>query len=115
MEVSYNGNNKGAYFQTVGQSTTNDPYLNGLAYGSSLIGIRENKVDIIQYNNLFSTTELLSNPTFNTSTGRTVGTGRTIGDDGAEHATGNTGTLTSTPSGTPYTTSDIFRCALHIT
>ena len=113
MEVSYNWDNKWAYYATYPEWWQPDAYINGLGYWNKLIWIRKHYVDIIQWNNLFSSTDLVSNPTFSGSTWWTVGAWWTIWDNWATH-TSWTATLSTTPNWTPYTTSDLFRCSMKI-
>ena len=115
MEDYWNGNNKGAYYAFEAWGAIGNWYLNGISYWDYLFWIRQGGVDKIPAFSLFDEwSQKLANTDLSSSTWRTVGTGWTITDNGAEHATGNTGTLVSnTVSGT-YTSSDRFRVAVKI-
>lgn len=89
-------------------------YENWLLFGNYAIWIRQRRVDVIDYNNLFDeNSQLLPNPDLSDSTWWTVGTWWTITDDWAVHTTWETWTLNSTPTWS-YTSSDVMRCVLKI-
>lgn len=114
-EDYWNDADKGSLYSYIPYSSSDTTwYENWLLFGKYAIGIRQRRVDVIDYNNLFDeNSQLLPNPDLSSSTGWTVGTWWTITDDWAVHTTGTTWTLNSTPTWS-YTTSDVMRCVLKI-
>ena len=115
MEDMFNGNNKGAYYAFEAWGSIGNGYLNGVTYGDNLFAIRQTGIDKLPAYNFFDVgNQLLTNTDLSDSTGRTFGTGRTATTNGAEHTTGNTGTLVSDAITGTYTSSDKFRVAVSV-
>lgn len=89
-------------------------YENWLLYWKYAIGIRQRRIDVLDYENLFDeNNQLLPNPDLSSSDDWTVGTWWTITDEWAVHTTWETWTLQSTPTWS-YTTTDVMRCVFKI-
>ena len=91
-------------------------YINWLTYWEEAIGIRQSAIDVVNYKHAFDpSADVITNPDFSWGwTGWTVGMGWTITDNGAEHTTWNTGTLTYDISWWWFWTSDYIRVAVQI-
>ena len=84
----------GALYAALPNSTRK--WLNWINYGTQSIFIMHDRIGIIDQHGLFNmASELLTQPKFeNSASDRTVGTWWTLTDEGMEHTTGETGTLT---------------------
>lgn len=114
-EDYWNAEDKWAlYAAYIANSSDTTEYVNWLIYWDYAFGIKQKRVDILEYESLFDeNSQLLPNPDLTTSSDWTVGTWWTITDDWAVHTPWNTWTLQSTPTGS-YTTSDSMRCVFDI-
>ena len=110
----YNGTQNWAVYAYLPRTVDKNGYLNWVIYWDYAIGIRQNWIDVIDYQNAYDTTsQLLTNTDLSDSTWWTIWAWWIITTDWAEHTAGETSTLQSTPSGT-YTTDDVMRCAVKV-
>lgn len=89
----------GAIFSPFGGGIS-DRY-GGFVYGDYALAFQEDVINKIAFKNTYNPAwQTIPNPRFeNSAAGRTVGTGRTLTDNGMEHTTGNTGTLSVSADG----------------
>ena len=114
-EDYWNDSGKGSLYSYIPYSSSDTTgYENGLLYGKYAIGIRQRRIDVLDYENMFDeNSQLLPNPDLSSSDDWTVWTWWSITDEWAVHTTWETWTLQSTPTWS-YTTSDAMRCVFKI-
>ncbi len=120
MQWPFNWSTEGAWGESGGgaifseYALQNIPVYGGYVYGDYALILSDNFIQKIEYKKAYKLYwQSITNPRFeNSAAGRTVGSGRTLTDDGMKHTTGETGTLVTNANA--YDTSSLGRLAIKV-